>query len=84
MAPPANNLIMSETSIWSFRHLEHQNLSIISGDKAEQVGCKICDGQTEEWNGTDSLQYYIGLLKVRIRTLSFTIGILYRSFQYEI
>ena len=27
MAPPANNLIMSETLIRSFRHLKHQNLS---------------------------------------------------------
>ena len=28
----ANDLIMSGTSIWSFRHLEHQNPSIIEGD----------------------------------------------------
>ena len=32
MAPPANNVIMSGTSTRSFRHLEHQNPSIISGD----------------------------------------------------
>ena len=32
MAPPANNLIMSGTLIWSFIHLEYQNPSIISGD----------------------------------------------------
>ena len=32
VVPPANNLIMSGTLIRSFRHLEHQNLSIISGD----------------------------------------------------
>ena len=32
VAPPANNLIMSGTLIQSFRHLGHQNLSIISGD----------------------------------------------------
>ena len=32
VAPPENNLIMSGTSIRSFRHLEHQNLSIISED----------------------------------------------------
>ena len=32
VAPPANNLIMSGTSIRSFRHLEHQNPSIISED----------------------------------------------------
>ena len=32
MAPPANNLIMSGTSIRSFTHLEHQNPYIISGD----------------------------------------------------
>ena len=29
---PANNIIMSGTSIPSFRHLEHQNPSIIQGD----------------------------------------------------
>ena len=34
MAPPANNLIMSGTSIQSFRHFEHQNPSIISESKA--------------------------------------------------
>ena len=32
VAPPANNFIMLGNSIWSFRHLEHQNPSIISGD----------------------------------------------------
>ena len=32
VAPPENNLIMLGTSIRSFRHLEHQNLSIISED----------------------------------------------------
>ena len=32
VAPPENNLIMSGTSIWSFKHLEHQNPSIISED----------------------------------------------------
>ena len=32
MAPPENNLIMSGISIRSFRHLEHQNPSIISED----------------------------------------------------
>ena len=30
--PPENNLFMSGTSIRSFRHLEHQNPSIISED----------------------------------------------------
>ena len=32
MALPANNLIMLGTSVRSFRHLEHQNSSIISDD----------------------------------------------------
>ena len=32
VVPPANNLIMLETLIQLFRHLEHQNPSIISGD----------------------------------------------------
>ena len=27
--PPRNDPIISRTSLWSFRHLEHQNLSII-------------------------------------------------------
>ena len=30
--PLANDPIISGTSIWLFRHLEHQNLSIISED----------------------------------------------------
>ena len=30
--PLANDTIMSGTLIWSFRHLEHQNPSIISND----------------------------------------------------
>ena len=32
VAPPANNLFKLGTSIRSFRHLEHQTLSIILGD----------------------------------------------------
>ena len=32
VVPPENNLIMSGTSIRLFRHLEHQNPSIISED----------------------------------------------------
>ena len=32
VVPPENNPIMSGTSIRSFKHLEHQNLSIISED----------------------------------------------------
>ena len=59
MAPPANNLIMSETLIRSSRHLEYQNPSIISGEIAEQVGCKIRDTAAAA-AGTDSLWYYIG------------------------
>merc|ERR1712240_132016 len=34
VAPPANNLIMSGTSTRSFRHLEHQNPSIIQKFRA--------------------------------------------------
>ena len=60
MAPPANNLIMSGTSIRSFRHLEHQNPSIIKGDIGRAIGCKIWDG-TDGGRRTDTLQYYIGL-----------------------
>ena len=30
VAPLENDAILSGTSIWSFRHLEHQNPSIIS------------------------------------------------------
>ena len=57
----ANDLIMSGTLIWSFRHLEHQNLSIISEDIGRiNVGCKICDGRQMEHGQTEQLWYYIG------------------------
>ena len=47
MAAPTNNLIMSGTSTRSFRHLEHQNPFIISGDigRARSV--------QQFWNGTE-------------------------------
>ena len=32
MAPPKDDSIMSGTSIWSFRHLEHQNSSLFLDD----------------------------------------------------
>ena len=46
MAPPANNLNMSGTSIWSFRHLECRNPSIISEsigipNGSEKMGKKV-------------------------------------------
>ena len=52
MAPPANNFIMSGTSIRSFRHLECQNSSIISDsigipNGGEKSG-KISEEQEEE------------------------------------
>ena len=55
MALLANDLIMLGTLIRSFRHLEHQNLSIISEDIGRiNVGCKICHGQNMEcgWNNS--------------------------------
>ena len=38
VAPPENDLIMSGTLIRSFRHLEHQNPSIISEDIGRASG----------------------------------------------
>ena len=35
VAQLANDLIMLGRSIWSFRHLEHQNLFIISGEQRQ-------------------------------------------------
>ena len=49
--PPANNLIMSGTSIRSFRHLEHQNLSIILGDIGRARSVQQFRNRTKEWNG---------------------------------
>ena len=55
VAPPANNLIMSETLIRSFRHLEHQNPSIISWDIGRGRSMQQFrrnGGGTEEWRNT--------------------------------
>ena len=55
VAPHANNFIMSGTSTRSFRHLEHQNPSIISGDigRARSVQqFRRRNGGTER-NGTE-------------------------------
>merc|ERR1712115_24763 len=51
LAPPANNLIMSGTSTRSFRHLEHQNLSIILGDIGRARSMQQFQNGTEERNG---------------------------------
>ena len=50
---PANNLIILGTWTWSFRQLEHQNPSIISGDigRARSVQ-QFRNGRTEQ-NGTE-------------------------------
>ena len=44
----ANDLIMSGTSIRSFRHLEHQNPSIISEDIGRAIGVQQFRNGTEE------------------------------------
>ena len=43
--PPENDLIISETSIRSFRQLEHQNPSIIDWVIDSWSGCKISEYQ---------------------------------------
>ena len=53
MAPPANNVIMSGTSTRSFRHLEHQNPSIISGDIGKARRVQQFQNETEERNGME-------------------------------
>ena len=57
VVPLAKDLIMLGTSIWSFRHLEHQNPSIILEDigRARMVqqfqnGMEEQNGRTEERN----------------------------------
>ena len=55
MALHANDPIMSGTLIWSFRHLEYQNLSIISDSKGRARMVKQFwkgggAGTEEEWN----------------------------------
>ena len=61
-APPADNINLLGTFIRSFRHLENQNLSIISGDigRARSVQQfrrnRAEEGNgTEEWNGVQSI-----------------------------
>ena len=67
MAPPANNLIMSETLIRSFRHHEHQNLSIILGDIGRARSMQQFRNGTEErnggmeWNTVDTMSVLIKL-----------------------
>ena len=58
--PPANNLIISGTSIRSLRHLEHQNPSIISRRyRQSNLDVKfVTEGRTKEQNGTDTLVLY--------------------------
>ena len=50
----ANYCIMLFISTWLFRHLEHQNLSVISGDigRARSVQ-QFWNGRTERKNGTE-------------------------------
>ena len=43
--PPGNDPIILGTLIWSFRHLEHQNLSIIDWVIDSWSGCKIHEYQ---------------------------------------
>ena len=52
----ANDLIMSGTSIWSFRHLEHQNPSIISEDIGRASGVQQFRNGTEERRHTVVLE----------------------------
>ena len=64
--PPENDLIISETSIRSFRYLENQNPSIIDWVIDSWSGRKIRDGRTEEEEEEeDSLRYYVGFLATR-------------------
>ena len=48
--PPENNLIMSGTPTRLFRHLEHQNPSIISGDIGR---ARACNNSGTEQNGME-------------------------------
>ena len=51
MAPYANDPIMLRRSIRSFRHLEHQNMSIISGDIGRARSVQQFRNGTERRNG---------------------------------
>ena len=54
---------MSERFIWTFRHFECHNLSIISDVIDSWGGCKICDGRRKDLEGsTEQCLYYISLL----------------------
>ena len=56
--PLTNDPIMLGRLIQSFRHLEHQNPSIISEDIGRiNLGCKICHGRNMEciWNTSGNI-----------------------------
>ena len=57
VVPLSNDPIMSKRLIQSFRHLEHQNLSIISDSigRARMVQQFRRNGRTEERNRTEEL-----------------------------
>ena len=69
IAPLACNPIMSDILIWSFRHLEHQNLSINLGDigRASSMqqfrngGMEGNGGTEEERNTVDTMSVLICL-----------------------
>ena len=65
----ANDLIMLDTLIQSFGHIEHQNPSIISEDIGRiNVRCKICHGRNNsgiilDWLYTYLDKYYIHYIR---------------------
>ena len=69
MTPLANDPIIWGRSVGSFRHLEHQNLSIISEDIGRiNVRCKICHGRNNsgiilDWLYTYLDKYYIHYIR---------------------
>ena len=67
MASLANDVIMSGTSIRSFRHLEHQNPSIISEDIGRASGVQqFRNGGTEELEEEESDRRHTVVLEDRI------------------
>ena len=65
MGPPENNLIMLRTSIQLFRHLEHQNTSIISEsigipNGSKKIGKKVRRNGGTRRNGMESYSYRRG------------------------
>ena len=83
MAPPANNLIMSGTSIQWFRHLEHQNLSIISKDIGRAKSVQQFQRRRNRGGGMEEHSYLVLEDRMTYENMRYE-NIRYENMRYEI